>query len=224
MAWNDLPRNQQLAVLVLVPLGVVLVFGYLTMGALEELGPDPALDPVGFIQSDDSNSLYAEIEELDTEITKLKAEVKQAPKVAARLAALKEKKRELEDAIPSEKEVAQMRFWLENAATTIDPELGELKQRSSRVKDEGAGSGRKRKKSDFMAITWDMTFEGDLAAFLFYLDTIEDPAKAPRFMEVKQINITPGSVQADIPTGQIQREPHTFDISVVTYVYDKGNG
>ncbi|MFW5750254.1 MAG: hypothetical protein ACOCZK_01255 [Planctomycetota bacterium] len=183
MAWNDLPRNQQLAVLILVPVAVIGVFGYMAMGALEELGPDPALDAVSFVQSDDRKSLYAELEELDQEIKQLKVKVKQAPKVAARLKALEQTERELEAAIPSEKEVAEMRFWLEDAATAIDPKLGELKLGPVRVKEEGT-SGRRKKKTEFTTITWDMTFEGDLNAFLFYLNTIEDPDKAPRFMEL----------------------------------------
>jgi hypothetical protein len=86
MKWGELPPNQRKAVLIVWPLLVVGVFGYLCYGSLGKLGKDPALESVSFLPSKkDKKNLWAQIESLKGQIVAEQAVAARLPEVKERL-------------------------------------------------------------------------------------------------------------------------------------------
>lgn len=225
MAWQDMPRPQQLGILIAVPVVAALALGYMAHKSLYELGEDPALERVAFLRNTSNRrSLWNTIEGHQREIGDLKIKLEDAPEIQARLEALQDERDRREEEMPSEADIPEMRQWLQNRAEGIPGDIGRLRFVSANIRQSGQGAGRGRAQQttgDFTTITFECRLEGDFNGFLYYLDQVENSTL--RFMLVRDFQVSPGRVSLDDERGELVKGDHQFTINIDTFVYHGGS-
>jgi hypothetical protein len=216
MAWSDLPKSQQMAVAIGIPVIIAVILIYMLHGALKMLGPDPALQAIHFAIPDRSSSHWAKIEKKLEQIDELEEKLEEEDAVHAELVALKKAVREREEQLPNNEDVPEIRQWLQDIAANMSSEVGQMTFLGVSITRGGSKRGR-GSAIGYNTVTYKCQFEGDMNGLLYYLDRVEtDP---PRFMNVASFSITPGSVGADLQNLEVTRELHKISMDIVTYVY-----
>lgn len=225
MAWQDMPRPQQLGILIAVPLVLALGLAYMAHRSLYELGEDPALERVSFVRNTSNRrSVWSTIQSHRDDIRDMEIKLEEAPEIQAQLEALLDEQDRLEEEMPSQAEIPEMRQWLQNRAEGIPSDIGRLSFMSVNIQQSGQGGGRGRGQQttgDFTTITFECRLEGDFNGFLYYLDQVENSTL--RFMRVRDFQVTPGRVSLDDERGELVKGAHQFTINIVTFVYHGGS-
>jgi hypothetical protein len=214
-AFSSLPKQQQLAILIGVPLLVAVILGYTTRQTLGKLGPDPALHrllqrPTG--KWVEINAKEAEIAEKDKIIALL-------PEVKKEFDDLQDEIKRNEERLPLEAEKTEMRQQIEKMAREVPSDIGIVSFKAVKIVEgplPTGGGGRGG--TDYQTITYQTEVEGDYNGIIKYIDTIE---KNIRFLTVQSLVIKPGKVELnDEKTKIVSPILHQVSMDVVTYVYN----
>lgn len=215
MAWQDLPKRQQLAVLIAAPVLVVGGLGYVTWGKLAELGPDPKLDKVPFLQRDESGSLWQQIADLEQQTEASRRYVQQnEERLARELAARQDEFAELKSKLPSEKQKEQMRRDIQQMVNEVPQEIGRVEFLSLSIGEQGGG-GRQAAGST-STVTYNLQLRADMNGLIYYINRVENDQ---RFMKVTNLSVRPGSVRVDPRDLRLDPELHSVSLTIVTHVY-----
>lgn len=222
MAFGDLPKPQQMAILIGVPVLIIGLFGYLSYNELKALGPDPALDVVSFVQQKSPTSLYDQIETTNTQTATRQAVANRFDAVETQLEGQQERLRFLERELPSEEKKEEMRQDLQEwMRETTDAELGTVRYVSLRILSGNTNTNTRRSRSrsgpQYREVTYKLEFEADMNGLLAYMDRIED---AERHLAIRSLKVEPGTVSIDQDSLQLLPPLHSVTADVVTYVYE----
>ncbi|MDA3961861.1 MAG: hypothetical protein PF961_13815 [Planctomycetota bacterium] len=222
MRWGELPAKQRKIILIVWPLVVVAVFGYMSYGALGTLGDDPKLQSVSFIpRAKAKKNLWSQIKGLEQQIQAEKAVVSRKAMAEEELADAKLRMAELQSRLPNQKQKEEMRLRLQEMVNDVPRDVGEVRFVGVSIQEAAdAGAGRRRGgKSDHSTVTYRLELNADMNGLIWYLDRVE---KNPRFMSVNALTVTPGSIEVDRDNLEITTKLHKVDLDVVTYVlHDK---
>ncbi len=213
-AFNDLNKQQQLAILIGVPVILALLLIYLNHKVLVRLGADPVLP--AFLHKEGGK--WAEIRQKDSEIEIQKGIIAEGPEVLAKLAALQAEIKQAEERLPRETEKSEMRQLIERLMREIPTEIGTVQYKAVRITENIKDNTRQGGKSeDYQTVVYQTELDGDMNGIIKYIDMIE---KNPRFMTIKALNIKPGTVSVDEPNQRIAYGLHSVSMDIVTYVYN----
>jgi hypothetical protein len=216
-AFKDMNKQQQLMILIGVPIVVALAFAYLSYQTLGKLGPDPILPK--FMHRKVAGSKWVDINKTIDEIGKQQAIIDRKPAVEAELASLQGEINRNEERLPKEAEKAIMMEVIEKYAREIPSDLGTVRFKAVKINDQTAAGGGARGKAvgnDYQTITYATEILGDMNGIIKYIDSIE---KNFRFMAVKSVSIKPGGITIDEPSIKIVYDLHEVSLDIVTYVY-----
>jgi hypothetical protein len=215
-AFSSLNKNQQLAVLIGVPLVLGLVLAYVSYRLLGTLGPDPRFPNVLRREG----GVWAEVNSTQKDIDTEQQTIDRMPIVQAELKALQDEIKEKEQQLPREAEVADMRQLIERLMRDIPSEIGVVKYKSVKI-DYGAASPDSRRGADYQIITYHTEIDADMNGMIKYIDLIE---KNPRFMAVKLVNVKPGVITVDEPNQKLVYGLHQVSLDIATYIYNESSG
>ena len=217
-SFKDLPKNQQLAILVAAPVLVCAGLGYLLYGQLGVLGRDPDDHLPAFLHRDLPDSLYAQIDGLQTDIEGQKAICSRRDKAEKELKALQGEIAQARERLPLESEKAEMRKMIEQLARDISSDVGRVAVQSVHIDEGGAlGPAGRGGGAEYQTVSYQTEITGDLNGIIKYLDLIE---KNLRFMTVNAIAIKPGAMSTDPESHKLLRLPHQVRLNIVTYIYN----
>jgi hypothetical protein len=219
-AFNELNKQQQLAILIGVPTAlavVLIIFIYRGMGVL---GPDRDDKLPGFLHRKTPTSLWAQIIELEDQIKVKDDIILRKAAVEKELADLKSDIKKAMDRLPQESEKADMRLLIEKLARDIPGDIGTV-EIVSVVIVEDANRGRQGgSTAEIQTVTYQTELMGDLNGIIKYIDLIE---KNERYMTVNSFSIRPGGVRVNAEQKLIH-EKHQVKMSVGTYTYNPVQG
>lgn len=228
-AFKDLPRKQQLTILIGTPAAIALLLGYFSWKSLALLGPDPKLPgalqrrmvKLGADGQPDPDalampSIFEEIEATEKQIEETRAKRAQGPAIQRQRAALEKDIKIAEQRLPDQLEKAKLREDIEAMAKAVPPDIGLVKFVSVSIQ-EGQSTGRA--KGDYQTVVYQTSIQGDLNGIIKFIDSIE---KYERFMTVESFSISPGAITTDAATRKMVPGLHNVALRLVTYVYNKG--
>ena len=209
-AFNQLEKRQQIAIVVGVPVLIVGLLGYLSWGQLVKLGPDPQVP--GFLQR--PVGLWSEINAANEGIVAQEAVIATGPEIERQLKALSDEIALAEDRLPLEAEKTEVRVLIEKLAREIPPSVGQVEFKAVRIVEGGVVKGQ-----DYQPITYMVEIQCDLNGAIKYIDSIE---KNVRFMMVRNLSLTPGTLSLDPGSNRVVSTRHSVNLEIVTYVYTAG--
>jgi Tfp pilus assembly protein PilO len=188
-------KEKQLIILTLViPLVLTLVVGYLLYKDYQEW-----------------KKLRADIDGMNAQITKLKQDIFQVPKIRDELdnqAAIFEEHVKI---LPSEKDLDSLVESLRGLAERADiVNIAEIRPQGSGRRPRGRGQT-----SDFEELGYSLRFEADFRTLAEFLNALETNT---RFLKVNQFRTTPilASAEAEV-VGPL---PLSVDMTIITYKYN----
>jgi hypothetical protein len=215
-ALPKIPKQAQLALMIVVPALVCGGIGWMTYKDLQILGEDPKLSPSFVRQKGDAKSLFAQIKKLDTEIQTNKGILQDKAKTEAEHKAALKVKQEAEDMLPKAAEKGELSQRIEELARLVPPTIGKVDLKSVVLVQGGAEArGRSPGPVGPQATTLKTELTGDLNSIIAFIDAVE---KNPRFMQVNSASIRSGSVGTS-DGGKIEYAAHTASLEIVTYIY-----
>jgi len=225
-SFNDLNKNQQLAVFIGVPLVVAIALGALIYRALGVLGPDPEDRLPGFMHRSLPGNKWEQITTLNGQIQEKDVIIARRPQVEAELNNLEADIKAGRERLPLESEKAEMRQLIEKLARDIPSDIGMVQVKSVKI-IEGAGAGGARAGAAARSggskpeqVIYQTEISGDMNGIIKYVDMIE---KNPRFMLVNSFALKPGKVGLDTEK-RVAFLPHEVKMNIITYVYNPGTG
>lgn len=222
--WGELSSKQRQAILIAWPLVVVGVFGYLTYGALGELGEDPKLESVAFLpRAEVKKDLWTEIDRLDKQIKAEEKVLERRAEVEAEFEDARERMAALKSRLPSEKQKEKMRERIQEMVNEVPEEVGRVEFVGISIQEESAAGGRRGRRrggrEQYSTVTYQLELEADMNGLIWYLDRVE---RHPRFMAVHRFDVTPGGIQVDADNLTLQTSLHSVNLDLITYVlHDK---
>lgn len=220
--FKALPKQQRLGIAFAVPVAIAAIAGYLTWGALAQLGPDEAVP--GFMRRDTGAGTWNQINQVQSEIDAKQAIIAERPKIQKQLEALQAEIAVAEERLPREAEKSMMREVIQRLARDVPADIGTVNLKSVRISEDTSGSTRgSSSKGELWSMTFNLDVEGDINGIIKFIDSVE---KNPRFMIVNSIQIRSGDVKADT-TAQPPKPAyglHTVRLDLITYVYAKKGG
>jgi hypothetical protein len=220
-SFKDLPKNQQLAILVAAPVLVCATLGWFIYGEMGVLGRDPDDHLPSFAHRELPDSLYTQIAATEQEIA---TQVAICLRREAREKELKDLKGEIaqaRDRLPLESEKAEMRKMIEQLARDISSDIGTVSVLAVHIDEgstlSGGRGGGGGAPAEYQTVTYQTTITGDLNGIIKYIDLIE---KNLRFMTVNSIAITPGGMITDPDSHKLKRNAHQVKMNIVTYTYN----
>jgi hypothetical protein len=222
--FNDLNKNQQLAVFIGAPVVVAIILGVLIYRSMGVLGPDPDDRLPGFLHRTLPGNKWEQINSLDQQIAEKDKIIARRPAVERELANLEADIKAGRERLPLESEKAEMRLLVEKLARDIPSDIGTVLVKSVKIIEDAASGGRaagaaaRSGGSKPEQVTYQTEISGDLNGIIKYIDMIE---KNPRFMLVNSFSIKPGKIGSDNekrPTFA----PHDVKMNIITYVYNPG--
>ena len=221
-SFNDLNKNQQLAVFIGVPAVVAITLIVLIYRALGVLGPDPDDRLPGFMHRNLPGNQWEQINALNDQIQGKEIIIARRPKVVAELANLEADIKAGRERLPLESEKAEMRLLIEKLARDIPSDIGMVQLRSVKIIENTAaahtGSSGRSGNSKPEQVTYQTEIAGDLNGIIKYIDMIE---KNPRFMLVNSFALKPGKMGVDDEKRPVFL-PHEVKMNIITYVYNPG--
>lgn len=223
-SFNDLNKNQQLAVLIGVPAVVAITLGVLIYRAMGVLGPDPEDHLPGFLHRNLPGNKWEQINTLNSQIAEKQAIINRRPAVEAELNSLEADIKAGRERLPLESEKAEMRLLIEKLARDIPSDIGTVLVKSVRIIEGGTpaagrqGSAGRAGGSKPEQVTYQTEIAGDLNGIIKYVDMIE---KNPRFMLVNSFTLKPGKIGLDDEKRSVFL-PHEVKMNIITYVYNPG--
>jgi hypothetical protein len=223
-SFNDLNKNQQLAVLIGVPALVAITVGVFIYRALGVLGPDPDDRLPGFLHRVLPGNKWEQITALDVQIQEKDVIIARRPAVVAELTNLEADIKAGRERLPLESEKTEMRLLIEKLARDIPSDIGTVKVKSVKI-IENAGAARTGAASRSGGsrpeqVTYQTEISGDTNGIIKYVDMIE---KNPRFMLVNSFALKPGKMGTDDEKRPVF-SPHEVKMNIITYVYNPGTG
>jgi len=223
-SFNDLNKNQQLAVLIGVPALMVITLGVLIYRAMGVLGPDPEDHLPGFLHRNLPGNKWEQINALDVQIAAKQVIIDRRQKVEEELNGLEADIKAGRERLPLESEKAEMRLLIEKLARDIPSDIGTVLVKSVKITEsntpaasrQGAASRTGGSKPE--QVTYQTEISGDLNGIIKYIDMIE---KNPRFMLVNSFTLKPGKIELDDEKRSVFR-PHDVKMNIITYVYNPG--
>jgi hypothetical protein len=225
-SFNDLNKNQQLAVLIGVPAVVAITLGVLIYRAMGVLGPDPEDHLPGFVHRNLPGNKWEQINALDAQIAEKQVIIDRRPAVEAELNGLEADIKAGRERLPLESEKAEMRLLIEKLARDIPSDIGTVLVKSVKITESAtpaasrSGAAGRTGGTKPEQITYVTEIVGDLNGIIKYVDMIE---KNPRFMLVNSFSLKPGKLGADDEKRAIFL-PHEVKMNIITYVYNPGGG
>jgi hypothetical protein len=222
-SFNDLNKNQQLAVFIGVPSLIALTLMVLIYRALGVLGHDPEDHLPGFMHRSLPGNQWEQIVDLDTQIQSKEVIIARRPAVVAELANLEADIKAGRERLPLESEKAEMRLLIEKLARDIPSDIGMVQLKSVKITENAAahtGSSARSGGNKPEQVTYQTEISGDLNGIIKYIDMIE---KNPRFMLVNSFSLKPGKMGTDDEKRPIFL-PHEVKMNIITYVYNPGGG
>jgi hypothetical protein len=225
-SFNDLNKNQQLAVLIGVPAVVAIALGVLIYRSLGVLGPDPEDRLPGFLHRNVPGNKWEQINTLNTQIAEKDVIIARRSAKERELANLEADIKAGRERLPLESEKAEMRLLIEKLARDIPSDIGTVQVKSVKIIETGtAGASRSPAASRTGGskpeqVTYQTEITGDLNGIIKYVDMIE---KNPRFMLVNSFALKPGKLGADEEKRPVFM-PHEVKMNIITYVYNPGGG
>ena len=219
-SFKDLPKNQQLAILVAVPVLVCATLGWFIYGEMGVLGRDPDDHLPSFVHRELPDSLYTQIAATEQEINTQLAIIGRREAREKELKDLKGEIAQARDRLPLESEKAEMRKMIEQLARDISSDIGSVSVLSVHI-DEGSslpgGRGGGGSAAEYQTVTYQTAISGDLNGIIKYIDLIE---KNLRFMTVNSITIKPGGMSTDPESHKITHGVHSVQMTIVSYTYN----
>jgi hypothetical protein len=225
-SFNDLNKNQQLAVLIGVPAVVAITLGVLIYRSMGVLGPDPDDSLPGFLHRSLPGNKWEQINKLDKQIAEKQVIINRRQKVEEELKSLESDIKAGRDRLPLESEKAEMRLLIEKLARDIPSDIGTVLVKSVKITENtSAGASRQASTNRSGAskpeqVTYQTEISGDINGIIKYVDMIE---KNPRFMLVNSFSLTPGKISTDAEKRTVLL-PHEVKMNIITYVYNPGSG
>lgn len=221
-SFNDLNKNQQLAVLIGVPSVVAITLIVLIYRAMGVLGPDPEDRLPGFVHRNLPGNKWEQINALDSQIAQKQVIIDRKQKVIDELNSLESAIKAGRERLPLESEKAEMRLLIEKLARDIPSDIGTVVVRSVKISETTAGQGARpggaarSGGSKPEQVTYQTEISGDTNGIIKYIDMIE---KNPRFMLVNSFTLKPGKITTDDDKRPILA-PHDVKMNIITYVYN----
>ena len=213
--WSDIPEAGRLGIAIGVPVILIVAFGWMTNKALIELGPDPALDGLSFLQDKkNKKSLWKQIEGTRAQIAVQEQKAEELPALRDELAAKEKLNRELKVQLPTDAQKEVMRQLLQEMMT-IPANIGKVQYEGMTITEAGGKSGRRGGGGAATTVTYRCNFQADMNGLIYFINRVE---KSPRFMAVEQMRLQPGAVTVDTRAQKISRGLHRIDLEIVTYV------
>lgn len=223
-SFNDLNKNQQLGVLIGVPVVVAITLGVLIYRAMGVLGPDPEDHLPGFLHRNLPGNKWEQINGLDAQIAEKQVIIDRRPKVEAELNSLEADIKAGRERLPLESEKAEMRLLIEKLARDIPSDIGTVVVKSVKISEGGTPAASRQASAGRSGgskpeqVTYQTEITGDLNGIIKYIDMIE---KNPRFMLVNSFTLKPGKIELDEEKRSVFR-PHEVKMNIITYVYNPG--
>lgn len=223
-SFNDLNKNQQLAVLIGVPAVVAITLIVLIYRALGVLGPDPDDGLPGFMHRKLPGNKWEQINSLNSQIAEKQVIIDRKQKVIDELNSLEADIKAGRERLPLESEKAEMRLLIEKLARDIPSDIGTVVVKSVKIIESGAAGGGRAAPANRSGgskpeqVTYQTEITGDLNGIIKYVDMIE---KNPRFMLVNSFSLKPGKIDADEEKRPVF-QPHEVKMNIITYVYNPG--
>lgn len=210
-AFNQLNKQQQLAILIGAPVIVAIALIWLNYRSLNRLGADPVLPK--FVQR--PGGKWAEIAKKVEDIKKQDDIIAKGPEVAETLKKLQADIHQAEERLPKEAEKAEMSEVITRLGREIPVEIGTVQFKRVDIKEAKKETGPKAKGDDYQTVAYRTEIEGNLNGIIKYIDSIE---KNARFMTIKELTVKPGGLSND---GQkIVYGLHQVTMEIVTYIYN----
>lgn len=224
-SFNDLNKNQQLAVLIGLPAVIAITFGVLIYRALGVLGPDPEDRLPEFMHRNLPGNKWEQINTLDGQIAEKDAIIARKPKVVEELNNLEADIKAGRERLPLDSEKGEMRLLIEKLARDIPSDIGTVKVKSVKIVENTAAAARagaaaRSGSSRPEQVIYQTEIIGDTNGIIKYVDMIE---KNPRFMLVNSFALKPGKIGAD-EEKRPTFAPHEVKMNIITYVYNPGGG
>ncbi len=223
-SFNDLNKNQQLAVYIGIPALIAITLCVLIYRALGVLGPDPDDRLPGFMHRNLPGNQWEQINTLNGQISDKEVIIARGPKANAELKSLEDDIKTGRERLPLESEKPEMRLLIEKLARDIPSDVGTVQVKSVKIIENagtpGARSGAAARSgtSKPEQVTYQTEISGDLNGIIKYIDMIE---KNPRFMLVNSLALKPGKMGTDDEKRQVFL-PHEVKMNIITYVYNPG--
>lgn len=221
-SFNDLNKNQQLAVLIGVPAVVAITLIVLIYRAMGVLGPDPEDRLPGFLHRNLPGNKWQQILDLDGQIAQKQVIIDRKQKVIDELNSLEADIKAGRERLPLESEKAEMRLLIEKLARDIPSDIGTVVVRSVKIIENAGPGGQPRSGaarsggSKPEQVTYQTEISGDTNGIIKYVDMIE---KNPRFMLVNSFSLKPGKITVDDEKRPVLA-PHDVKMNIITYVYN----
>ena len=223
-SFNDLNKNQQLAVLIGVPAVVAITLMVLIYRAMGVLGPDPEDRLPGFLHRDLPGNKWEQITKLDKQIAEKQVIIDRRQKVVDELNSLEADIKAGRERLPLESEKAEMRLLIEKLARDIPSDIGTVLVKSVKIIETGASPAARNATANRSGaskpeqVTYQTEISGDINGIIKYVDMIE---KNPRFMLVNSFSLKPGKIATDDEKRAVFL-PHEVKMNIITYVYNPG--
>jgi hypothetical protein len=213
--FNAMPRKNQLAVIWGSPVVVfvlLLYWAWHDLGTLGKINPEIATDNKlpSLLQRDQPTSLWAAINDLQSQIKTQDEIIARGPAVEKELASLQGEIKTAQERLPQESEKAEMRDMIERLAREIPKDIGTVELKSVNILDAAD-------RGDTRTITVQADLSGDQDGIIKYIDSLE---KNTRFMAVSTLSIRSGGLTIDPASKKIAYGLHTVHMDIVTYVYN----
>jgi hypothetical protein len=224
-SFNDLNKNQQLAVLIGVPAVVAITLIVLIYRAMGVLGPDPEDRLPGFLHRNLPGNKWEQINKLDKQIAEKQVIIDRKQRVIDELNSLEADIKAGRERLPLESEKAEMRLLIEKLARDIPSDIGTVVVKSVKIIENAAaaptartGAASRSGGSKPEQVTYQTEITGDINGIIKYVDMIE---KNPRFMLVNSFSLKPGKIATDDEKRAVFM-PHEVKMNIITYVYNPG--
>ncbi len=214
--WAGMPKQQQIAILVGIPVIVCGLIGWLIWTDLQVLGKDEGLVPA-FLARPVPGSIWSKIEDERAQIAQQDIAIQEGPKVQADYAKAQKDRKAAEERLPRVADKTEVRQEIEQLARAIQGAQGIVKPKSFNISSSGGSPGAARRATELEEWLYRIELSCDMNGLISFIDAIE---KNPRFMSVRRINLRPGTVGPDRESGQLKYVLHTVSLDVVTYVYN----
>ncbi len=214
--WTGLPKQQQIAILVGIPVIICGLVGWLIWTDLQVLGKDEGLVPA-FLARSVPGSSWSKIDDERTQIAQQDTAILEGPKVQADYAKAQKDRKAAEERLPRVADKTEVRQEIEQLARAIQGAQGMVKLKSFNINQPGSNPGTTRRATELEDWIYKIELSCDMNGLISFIDVLE---KNPRFMSVRRINLRPGTVGPDRESGQLKYVLHTVSLDVVTHVYN----
>ncbi|MFW5830072.1 MAG: hypothetical protein ACOCXA_07400 [Planctomycetota bacterium] len=221
-AFAALPKVQQAGIVAAIMLLAAVTTGYIAYADLQRLGPDPDSALPEFLLMDSGGSLWAQIEQTNTQIDQTQRIIDTRPQVEAELAALKSEIEVARGLLPQSKNKDEMRQLLEKYANEVGPQFGTVEFGGVTIDEQGDNRTRQRgaaNQPQFEAVVYKCRLRTTMESLIAYIDRVE--TSSDRFMAVRRFSVTPGNLSVDEKSLEIVHGLHDVDLDIVTYVYSE---